>query len=193
MAPALVYVVCGAACDASRAVLCWRGGGRRVDASRANTLARRWLVEPSTRDANLCCSGRRRAPPGAIDAYVTTLRNALARGGRAFRRAVLRGLVRLLAIAAHRAHRWSSSARKLISSPSERLAKRRVTQCKPRRVIQRARNEAPPSWTTAEMNSAFEPPSRPDVAGGLLEARLGQNGGAGAPRTARAVGARDNS
>ena len=35
----------------------------------------------------------------------------------------------------------------------------------------------------------FEPPSRPDVPGGLLEARLTTNGGAGAPRTAQ-VGAR---
>ena len=36
---------------------------------------------------------------------------------------------------------------------------------------------------------AFEPSSRPAVSGGLLEARLRQNGGAGAPRTAQ-VGAR---
>ena len=32
---------------------------------------------------------------------------------------------------------------------------------------------------------AFEPFSRPGVPGGLLEARLTTNGGAGAPRTAR--------
>ena len=34
---------------------------------------------------------------------------------------------------------------------------------------------------------AFEPSSRPGVPGGLLEARLTTNGGAGAPRTPRAV------
>ena len=39
---------------------------------------------------------------------------------------------------------------------------------------------------------AFEPSSRPDVPGGLLEARLTTNGGAGAPRTAR-FGAEHNS
>ena len=93
-----------------------RSRGRRLARyRRRRPLARRWFVEPSTRDANLCCSCRRRAPPGAIDAYVTTLRNALARGGRAFRRAVLRGLVRLLAIAAHGAHCWSSAVQGMIS------------------------------------------------------------------------------
>ena len=39
---------------------------------------------------------------------------------------------------------------------------------------------------------AFEPSSRPDVTGGLLEARFRQNGGAGAPRTNQ-FGARHNS
>ena len=41
------------------------------------------------------------------------------------------------------------------------------------------------------MIAAFEPPSPPDVLGGLLEARLRQNGGAGAPRTSLAL--EDNS
>ena len=42
---------------------------------------------------------------------------------------------------------------------------------------------APTMTEAGDELPAFEPPSRPDVAGGLLEARLTTNGGAGAPRT----------
>ena len=43
---------------------------------------------------------------------------------------------------------------------------------------------APPMTEAREILTAFEPSSRPGVPGGLLGARLRQNGGAGAPRTA---------
>ena len=46
-----------------------------------------------------------------------------------------------------------------------------------------SQNGAPTMTEAGDELPAFEPPSRPDVAGGLLEARLTTNGGAGAPRT----------
>ena len=52
---------------------------------------------------------------------------------------------------------------------------------------------APPMTEAREILTAFESSSRPAVPGGLLEARLRQNGGAGAPRTAPRSLALDNS
>jgi hypothetical protein len=125
----LVYVFCAVAFDASRDICvvarrrrsrsgayASRATARNGDERRrAQNSGKALVVRPAIDARKVCCLRRRRAPPGAIDAYVTTLRNALARGGRADRRAVLRGLVRLLAIAAHGAHRWSSCVQAMIS------------------------------------------------------------------------------
>ena len=63
-----------------------------------------------------------------------------------------------------------------------RNASASVMQGSPRNGVATLR--APPMTEARNESAAFEPSSRPSMLGGLLEARLRPNGGAGAPRTA---------